>query len=87
MSSGVEFDEDNFSYSAKPRVQGIPAGANSYVSVPRSNGGGDTSNIHGIAGFLIRHGIAKSYNSAQVIMIAIVIVNIVVTFIVVHYLI
>jgi hypothetical protein len=85
MSSGVEFDEDSFSYSAKPRVPGSVQGSqpNDYGGVPGYNT--SNSNPHGMAGFLIRHGLAKSNNSAQIVLVAVVVLNIIITFIVIRY--
>ena len=84
MASGVEFDEDKFSYSAKPQVPGsIPGAAYGGYNIPGY--GNQNANIHGMAGFLIRHGLAKTYHGAQMVLIGVVIFNVIVTFIVIHY--
>lgn len=75
MSSGIEFEEDKFNYSSKPQPN---------VSQPFS---GQMSSVEsaGMAGWLVRKGWAKSPQSAQIIMIGLVIVNIIVTILVVLY--
>jgi hypothetical protein len=78
MSSGVEFEEDSFSYKPKPRLSGGPAGSS--PGVPASVG-----NEPKMVQWLMRHGIAKSGTSAQVILIIVVIINIIITYVVIKY--
>jgi hypothetical protein len=47
--------------------------------------GGGNQNVPGLAGWLMRHGVAKSSSSAQTILIGIVVANIIITFIVIKY--
>jgi len=70
MASGVEFDEDNMNF-ARPGVRPGMSG--------RGNAPGQREE-HGIPGWLIRHGLAKSYGSAQVVMLGIVLVNAIIIF-------
>lgn len=69
MSEGIEFEEDSRYGHAPGRPAGTPfqqaAGA-----VPGGEGAG-------MAGWLRRHGMAKSANGALVMMISIVVVNII----------
>ena len=80
MASGVEFDEDKFSYTPPKGAQPVgaspsfPAGSSGYSSAPK-----------GMSGWLIAHGLAKSEKSAQVMMVFLVLVNIVITVLVVKY--
>ena len=67
MTTGVEFEEDKLSYGDKPRV-GTPGAA---------GGGGPTGNEPKMVQWLMRHGLAKSANSAQMILIGVFIVNII----------
>jgi hypothetical protein len=76
MSSGVEFDEDKFSYS-KPPVQAS-------AGMPQMTYGRPIpDNAPKMAKWLMRHGI-KSTASAQTVLVIVVIINIIVTFIVVN---
>jgi hypothetical protein len=80
-SNGVQFDEDSFSYNrstTSPGVNRAPVG-NYNQPIP---GGSE----RGMAGWLMRHGIAKSNNLAQGILIAIVIVNVIITYVVIKWL-
>jgi hypothetical protein len=78
MSSGVEFDEDKFSYS-KPPTAAAPSGMSSMkYGTPVPVG---TSKMEA---WLMRHGI-KSTGGAQAILIAIIILNLVVTFVVINF--
>jgi hypothetical protein len=79
MSSGVEFDEDKFSYARPTPAQGSPVGVpNAAYTSPVA------SNTRGMHGWLMRHGV-KSAAGAQVVLIAVVILNIVVTFVVIKF--
>lgn len=83
MSSGVEFDEDSFGKSfsggsspySQPSIGGY-AGSNNY-------GAGD--NIGGLSGWLIRHHLAKSPQSAQMVMVGVIIINIIITAVVIIF--
>lgn len=85
-SSGVEFDTDSASYGA-PRQSsggGIPGG---------SFGGGNqwnpgmNRNESKMVQWLIRHGFAKTPGAAQGIMIVVMIINFIITYFVIAYLI
>lgn len=79
MSSGVEFDEDKISYGIRPSPN----------SVTSSNVGGyseNPTNERGMAGWLIKKGLANTPGAAQGILTTVVIVNIIITFIVISYL-
>lgn len=75
MASGVEFDEDNMTF-ARPGVRPGMGGG-------RFNPG--QREERGIPGWLIRHGLAKSYASAQIMMIGIVIVDFIIMFVLIKY--
>lgn len=86
MAAGVEFDEDKFSYAparpvARPGGYGIPN-----ATFSRNVGMNAGSTEPGIAGWLIRHGFANSPRAAQGIMIGVVILNVIITFIVIKFL-
>ncbi|MDE1975226.1 MAG: hypothetical protein KGI49_01810 [Patescibacteria group bacterium] len=78
MSGGVEFDEDRASYGGlkRPNFAGQAGGYGD------SSAGPDGS---GMVGWLKRHGLAGSSSAAQGILIAVVIINIIITYIVVKY--
>ena len=84
MSSGVEFDEDSFGYGAKrfpsSKIGGVGAGLPGNYSANSS-----AENQPAMVRWLMRKGIVKSPNAAQAILIAIVVINIIITFIVVKY--
>jgi len=82
---GVEFDEDKFGYSGArmPGQNTNPTATREqsyYAQHP-----GPTGNEPKMVQFLLRHGLAKSPNSAQVILIVIVIVNVIITYVVIKY--
>lgn len=77
MSSGVEFEADNFDYK-RPQQSGGGLSPNQNNGSSYTNG-----DIPGFTGYLIRHGIAKSPEAAQGIMICILIVNIIITVIII----
>jgi len=85
MSDQVQFEEDNFSYnsSKKSSAPGAPA---SNISVGYGHPQYDANIPRGMAGWLIKNGISKSPNSAQVILVAFVIFNVIITFIIIKYL-
>lgn len=75
MSSGIQFDEDKFNYSSKPQPNNSQPFSGQYSS----------AEISGMAGWLVRKGWAKSPQSAQVIMIGLVIVNFIITIGIITY--
>lgn len=82
MSSGVEFEEDKFSYSAPRPATTQPTqfrGADPY------SGSTVNQNDPKMVQWLVRKGFAKSASAAQGVLIAIVIINIVITYIVISY--
>jgi hypothetical protein len=68
--SSVEFDEDRISYS-RPQVSGMP-------NFQAPGGNVASSNAPKMTQWLMRHGI-KSAGAAQAILIAVVLLNIVIT--------
>lgn len=100
-TSGVEFDEDSFSRNpsqsgSSSAFGGVPNGASglsssgAYGSSPSAqfvNSGyaGPGTNVSGLTGWLMRHGIVKSPQGAQIIMIGIVIINIIITVVALTY--
>jgi hypothetical protein len=82
MVTGVEFDEDKFSYA--PTRQNKAPGASG--APDRYNKLQYSSRASGLSGWLISHGWAKSEKAAQGILLAIVVINIIITYIVVKYL-
>lgn len=77
-TGGVEFEEDSFGYNKKPRYGNLSGGGNSNLSV----GGGKEPKM---VNFLMRHGIVKSSRTGQYILIAIVIVNTIIAYIMFRY--
>ena len=76
MSSEVQFDEDSFSYG-RPKPGG-QFGGSALTQIGQANYG---TAEKGMVAWLMRYGIAKSSNFARGILVAVVIVNIVITFI------
>lgn len=85
-SSGVEFDEDNISYGA-PRQQQT-------YSAPQTRGsfGGPSQpgvminrNDPKMVQWLMKHGFAKSPGAAQGILISLIILNALITYFVISY--
>ena len=83
MGSGVEFDEDSFSYSKPNPNNSAPSG---YTPTSQMSQYSSQNNVRGMAGWLMRHGLAKSANGAQYILVAVIIVNIIITFMVIAFL-
>ena len=52
---------------------------------PAASFGQTTSEASGMAGWLMRHHLAKSPESAQIVMIAVIVVDIIAVFIIVKY--
>ncbi len=72
MSSGIEFEEDNFSKNyAKP--------ANSQQNYSYNNYGSQQQGERGLTGWLMKHGLAKSPQGAQMVMLIIVVINMIIT--------
>ena len=74
MSNGVEFDEDRNNFSPRPVMT-----SGGYVP------GNQTSNQPKMVQWLMKKGIVKSPAIGQVILVAIVIINIIITILVVNY--
>jgi len=72
MSDEVQFDTDTQS-NAMHRPS------------PAAGFGQSSGGASGMAGWLMRHGLAKSPASAQVIMVAVVVIDIIATFIIIKY--
>ena len=72
MSDEVQFDTDTQSNAMRR-----PA--------PAAGFGQTTSGASGMAGWLMRHGLAKSPKGAQGIMIAVILVDIIAIFVVIKY--
>jgi len=81
MSSGIEFEEDGF---AKNYPQARSSQSVSSYSVNQSNYSG--GEVKGMAGWLMRHGLAKSPQGAQLYLVGLVIVNLIITFVAISYL-
>lgn len=80
MSSGVEFEEDKFEYTPQ---------ANSGQILSNNQGIPDFNNTNhkGMIGWLIKKGIVKSENSAKAVLLVIVVINILITFYVISFII
>ncbi len=72
MSTGVEFDEDKFRYANPQRPGGM-------------NMGGSSGARSSMNAWLMKHGLAKSDKSAQAILVAVVVINAIITFVVFKY--
>lgn len=75
MTSGVEFEEDNLSRSygkIDSPAQGFSSGTNNYQSYGEPE-------ARGMTGWLIRHGIVKSQQGAQLMLVGVIIFNLIVT--------
>jgi len=81
MSNGVQFEEDNFSFSSSHK----PSNQAKNVSVGYGHPQYETAEAKGMTGWLIRHGLAKSGSTAQVVLIGVVIANIIITYVVINY--
>lgn len=84
MSSGVEFEEDNFGRKPIYPSQGMNSfsGNSSYQYSPDS----PNNQERGMIGWLIKHGIVKSANGANVILFGLVLFNIIITILIIVYL-
>ena len=78
MSSGVEFEGDNMQYSKKT---GTPGGAGSgSFGNPGMNGGQPK-----MVRWLLKKGIVKNPGAAQGILVAVIIMNIIITYLIISY--
>lgn len=73
MPSGVEFDEDNMGFHRPAPGGGFSM--NKGAQAPQS----------GMAGWLMRKGWVKSNNSAQFLLLGIVVVNAIIIFVLIKY--
>ncbi len=82
MASGVEFEEDKFTYTPKRPVLGGFSTSPSFGS-----GGGPTVNHNDpkMVQWLMRKGFATSPASAQAILVVVIIINIAITYFVISY--
>lgn len=78
MSSGVEFEEDKFEYSPQNQTQ---------QTAPVFQGGvaPDAATHTGMIGWLIKKGIVKSENTGKYVLLAVIVINIIITFIVIKF--
>lgn len=83
MAQGVEFEEDSFSYK-RPSGTANAGNASGY-SMNTGYGMQNSQGPKGMVGWLIRHHLAKSEKSAQVVMIGLVVINIIITVIVIKF--
>jgi hypothetical protein len=81
MSSNVQFEEDGFS---KSYSQAQPIHSASSYGMNQS--GYSTGEVKGMAGWLMRHHLAKSPQGAQFYLIGLVIINLIITFVALTYL-
>lgn len=81
MSNGVQFEEDNFSFSSPSKSAKSQGNQSVGYGHPQYAG----SEPKGMSAWLIRHGFASTGSTAQVILIGIVIINIIITYAVVTY--
>ena len=84
MVTGVEFDEDKMDYSGFRSARRPDSGGTSSVPYPNMAPRYPVR-ASGMPGWLIAHGWVKSEGAAQGVLIAIVIANIIITYIVVKY--
>lgn len=74
MANGVEFDEDKFRYGRPPGfVEKTPGGE--YVQ---------TGNEPAMTRWLMKHGMAKSPFTAQLILVIVVLLNIAITYFIIR---
>ena len=82
MVTGVEFDEDKFNFGPRP-------GAPKAAGASASSGYGhvvSASRVPAFSQWLIDRGIVKSPGAAQGVLIAIVVVNLVAMYLIIHFL-
>ena len=77
MSEGIQFDEDKFNYSVKPQPNFVGTNGQKYTS---------SSNVTGFAGWLIKKGWVKSESAAQVVLFAVMGINIIITIVMIKFL-
>jgi hypothetical protein len=86
MSSGVEFDEDKFSYGVKPqssagKTSGGFSTPNAYAPASYANDASQPRMVR----FMIKHGLAKTPKVAQAYLVALVIIDFIAAFILIKY--
>ncbi len=81
-NGGVQFEEDNFSFSSASKSAKSQNNQSVGYGHPQYE---NTAIPKGMSGWLIKHGLASSGGTAQVILIGIVIINIIITYAVVTY--
>ncbi len=84
MASGVQFEEDSFSFDKPPSASSKATGG---FEAPPNLGYGRPqlpSNTPKMAQWLMKHGI-KSSRAAQAVLIVVVIINIIITFVVIKF--
>lgn len=80
MSNGVEFEEDTFGLK-RPNQTASSGGGSSSYSPANNTGDGEPAMVR----WLMRRGWVKTHAGGQGVLIAIVIINIIVTFIVIKF--
>ncbi len=80
--SNVQFEEDNFSFKKPPTV--APSTPGFQVQSPNYGHPNVPDNTPKMSRWLMNHGI-KSSNAAQIVLIAVVVINIIVTIIMVKF--
>jgi hypothetical protein len=81
MSTGVEFEEDAFSRS--PSSIRPSSGAPSYQFTQSGNVGGEEP---GMIGWLIKHGITKSPQASQIVLVGIIVMNAIIAIVIFKFL-
>jgi hypothetical protein len=77
--ANVEFDEDKFQYGGTQGNQRQTSSSSQMIYNIQS------SNPTGMVGWLIKKGIVGSENTAQYVLVGVIIINIVIAFIVIKY--
>jgi hypothetical protein len=80
MTTGVEFEEDKLSYGnpSRSRPSGAPTFSGYHQTIPADN---EPRMIR----WLMKKGIVKSTHMAQGLLVALVIINIIITYVVIKY--
>jgi len=79
MSSGVEFEEDSFGSSGSQPTFRSESGRS---SLPYSSANEAAT---GMSGWLIKHGLAKSAKSANMVLLGFVVFNIIISIIAINF--
>ena len=82
MTGSIEFDEDKINYGVPRSVQ--VGGIGQFRGYNNSNLA-NLANQPMFVRWLMKHGLAKSPATAQVILVVVVVINIIITFIVLKY--